>query len=130
MVVGDGPDRPALEAIAGSTIEFRGRLNGAWRTWRPFTPDAGDLVFPGEEDFGIVPLEANASGKPVVAFKAGGALDTVVDGRTGVYFADPSAAFARRGDRPVRHDRLESVRASACMPRDSGPSIQHDTSRP
>jgi glycosyltransferase involved in cell wall biosynthesis len=44
------------------------------------------LVFPGEEDFGIAPLEANASGRPVVAFAGGGALDTVVDGRTGVLF--------------------------------------------
>src|SRR5436305_1783651 len=44
------------------------------------------LVFPGEEDFGIAPLEANASGRPVIAYAAGGALDTVVDGQTGVLF--------------------------------------------
>jgi glycosyltransferase involved in cell wall biosynthesis len=43
-------------------------------------------VFPGEEDFGIAPLEANASGRPVIAYAAGGALDTVIDGHTGVLF--------------------------------------------
>jgi glycosyltransferase involved in cell wall biosynthesis len=44
------------------------------------------VVFPGEEDFGIVPLEANAAGRPVIAYQAGGALDTVVEGQTGVFF--------------------------------------------
>ena len=43
-------------------------------------------MFPGEEDFGIAPLEANASGRPVIAYAGGGALDTVIDGRTGVLF--------------------------------------------
>jgi glycosyltransferase involved in cell wall biosynthesis len=46
------------------------------------------LVFPGEEDFGIAPLEANASGRPVVAYAGGGALDTVDDGRTGILFGE------------------------------------------
>jgi glycosyltransferase involved in cell wall biosynthesis len=51
------------------------------------------LVFPGEEDFGIAPIEAALSGRPVIAYRAGGALDTVRDGRTGVFFerADPVA---------------------------------------
>jgi glycosyltransferase involved in cell wall biosynthesis len=84
IVIGDGPDRPALERIAGPTVQFRGRL-----------PDdevadhyarCRGFVLPGEEDFGITPLEANASGKPVVAFGAGGALDTVREGVSGVLF--------------------------------------------
>jgi glycosyltransferase involved in cell wall biosynthesis len=48
------------------------------------------LIFPGEEDFGIIPLEAMASGRPVVAFAKGGALETVIDGVTGVLFAEQS----------------------------------------
>ena len=44
------------------------------------------FIFPGEEDFGITPVEAQAAGKPVIAFKAGGALETVIDGETGVFF--------------------------------------------
>ena len=46
------------------------------------------LVFPGEEDFGLVPVEAQASGRPVIAYAAGGALDTVVEGETGLFFSE------------------------------------------
>ncbi len=84
VVVGDGPDRPRLEALAGPTVTMRGRLPRA----EVVTLMAGcrALVFPGEEDFGLTPLEANASGRPVIAYRAGGALETVVDGDTGVFF--------------------------------------------
>lgn len=84
-IVGDGRDRAALQARAGPNVEFLGRL-----------PDAAvcDLMarcraflFPGLEDFGIAPVEAQAAGRPVIAFAGGGALDTVVDGITGVLFA-------------------------------------------
>ena len=86
VVIGDGPDRQRLQRIAGPTIEFLGRqpdtvvaqAAGACRA----------LLFPGEEDFGIVPLEVNAAGRPVVAWKGGGALETVIDGRTGVFFGE------------------------------------------
>src|SRR5690606_25528690 len=49
-------------------------------------------IFPGVEDFGIVPVEAQACGKPVVAFRDGGALETIVEGETGVFFDQPEAA--------------------------------------
>lgn len=48
------------------------------------------LIFPGEEDFGIVPVEAMASGKPVIAYRKGGALETVIEGETGVFFDEPT----------------------------------------
>jgi glycosyltransferase involved in cell wall biosynthesis len=89
IVVGEGRDRAALERLAGPTVQFTGRL--------PDTELAGLLagcrafLFPGCEDFGIAPVEAQAAGRPVIAFAGGGALDTVVDGVTGVLFNEQSA---------------------------------------
>lgn len=83
-IIGGGPGKKALQAMAGPTIEFAGRLSDA-EVAQAFARCRG-LIFPGEEDFGIAPLEANASGRPVVAYAAGGALDTVVDGVSGVHF--------------------------------------------
>jgi glycosyltransferase involved in cell wall biosynthesis len=84
VIIGDGPDRAVLQRMAKPNIRFLGRLPD---------PQVADyyarcraLLFPGDEDFGIVPLEANAAGRPVIAFHAGGALDTVVDGQTGIFF--------------------------------------------
>lgn len=89
-IVGLGPDMPRLKAMAGPTIELLGRL-----------PDGNQLaelyahckafIFPGEEDFGIAPVEAMASGRPVIAYRAGGAIETVVEGRTGLFFEEPTA---------------------------------------
>lgn len=89
VVVGDGPARASLQAIAGPTIEFRGRMDDAGVADALQT--ARGLIFPGEEDFGIAPLEANACGRPVIAYGAGGALDTVRPGVTGVLFTSPTA---------------------------------------
>lgn len=84
LVVGEGRDRAALESRAGPGIRFLGRLPD--EELRQLLPRARGLVLPGREDFGIVPLEANAAGVPVVAYRGGGALDTVVEGETGVLF--------------------------------------------
>ena len=83
-IVGTGPDMAGLKRIAGPTVEFLGRLSDA-EVAREFARCQA-LIFPGEEDFGMTPLECMASGRPVVAFAAGGALETVVDGETGVLF--------------------------------------------
>ena len=85
-VVGAGGCEAALRRMAGPSVRFLGRLSdeevtGLYRRCRL-------LVFPGEEDYGIVPLEAQACGRPVVAFGRGGALETIEDGRTGVFFAE------------------------------------------
>lgn len=93
IVVGDGPERARLEASAGPTVEFVGHVP---RT-RLLELYAGchAYLLPGIEDFGIAPVEAMAAGKPVVAMAAGGALETVVPGITGVHCAAPTArAFA------------------------------------
>jgi glycosyltransferase involved in cell wall biosynthesis len=90
VVIGSGQDEARLKSLAGPTVEFLG--------WRP-DAELRDhlrrcraLLFPGEEDFGIVPVEANACGTPVVAFARGGATETVVplkrEGATGEWFEE------------------------------------------
>ncbi len=89
VVIGDGPDRKRLESIAGPSVEFLGRVSDA--TVKRFASRCRALLFPGEEDFGMTPLEINAAGRPVVAYRAGGALETVVEGKTGIFFDQPTS---------------------------------------
>ncbi len=83
-IFGDGPDLMRLKGIAGPTIEFLGRVDD--NTRKELYKNAKGYLFPQLEDFGITPLEAQASGTPVIAFKKGGALDTVIEGKTGIFF--------------------------------------------
>lgn len=87
-VVGDGPDRARLQARAGPTVRFLGRISDS--ELREEMTHCRAFIFPGEEDFGLAPLEAQASGRPVIAYAAGGALETVRDGMTGVFFREQS----------------------------------------
>ena len=73
-IAGDGSERKKLEKMAASNIEFLGRVNDD--EVLSLLQNARGLIFPGEEDFGITPLEANACGRPVVAYKAGGVIET------------------------------------------------------
>jgi glycosyltransferase involved in cell wall biosynthesis len=87
-VVGNGPERANLERLTGGGIELVG-----WRTdeeIRDLYRSCVAAILPGEEDFGIVPVEAQSCGRPVVALGRGGALDTVIDGETGVLFDQPT----------------------------------------
>ncbi|HEX2942127.1 MAG TPA: glycosyltransferase [Rhodopila sp.] len=86
VIVGDGAQRNALMRLAGPTIRFLGRVNDT--ELRKVYSECRALVFPGEEDFGIVPLEAMASGRPVLAYGRGGALETVIPGETGLLFQE------------------------------------------
>lgn len=85
-IVGEGPERERLQAMAGPTVEFLG-----------FVPEDDlpelisgclALIFPGEEDFGIVPVEAMAAGRPVIGLARGGLLESAVDGKTAVMFPE------------------------------------------
>ena len=84
VIAGDGRSRESLEALAGPSITFLGRVSdddlpGLFAHCRAY-------VLPGVEDFGIAPVQAQAAGRPVIAYAAGGAMDTVIEGRTGTYF--------------------------------------------
>lgn len=85
-IVGTGRDEARLQALANPNVRFLGRLS-TQETW-DLMGRCKALIFPGEEDFGIVPLEAQAAGRPVIALAAGGALETVVEGKTGAFFRE------------------------------------------
>ncbi|MBM3093847.1 glycosyltransferase [Ensifer sp. T173] len=90
VVIGDGKEQDIarLKRMAGPTVTFLGRAPFA--VLKEKLSRCRALVFPGEEDFGIVPVEAMASGRPVIAFGAGGALETVVPNLTGMLFEQQS----------------------------------------
>ncbi len=85
-IAGAGRDRAALEAIAGPTVRFLGRISDDEKRERYARCTAA--LFPAEDDFGIAQVEAQAAGRPVVAYGRGGALESVRDGVTGVLFAE------------------------------------------
>ena len=89
VIIGDGPDERRLRSVATPTTRFLGRVNDDER--RLLFARARAVIVPGIEDFGLVPIEAAASGRPTVAFASGGALETVVEGATGIFFREPSS---------------------------------------
>ena len=90
IITGEGRDREALQTMAGPSIEFTGRLS--WSEVARLMANCKAFIFPGCEDFGMTPVEAQAAGRPVIAFAAGGALDTVVDQETGIFFHQQTVA--------------------------------------
>jgi glycosyltransferase involved in cell wall biosynthesis len=88
-IIGDGRDRHRLEVMANRNVQFLGPL--ADHEMRQCLSQCKAFIFPGEEDFGIAPLEAQAAGRPVIAYAAGGALETVVEGETGLFFREHTA---------------------------------------
>ncbi|MBB3108564.1 glycosyltransferase involved in cell wall biosynthesis [Paenibacillus phyllosphaerae] len=89
IIIGEGPDRKRLEGLAGNSIEFLGRRSDEEVTY--YMQRCQALLFPGVEDFGITPLEANACGRPVIAYYEGGALDTIKEGLNGLFFKEQNA---------------------------------------
>lgn len=93
-VIGNGPDYPRLAKIAGPTITFKGRATGNWVSDADIPAElvrAEAFLFASFDDFGIVSVEALAAGTPVIAYKAGGALDYVEPGKTGLFFEEQTA---------------------------------------
>jgi glycosyltransferase involved in cell wall biosynthesis len=113
VVIGQGSELEALKRRAGRNIEFLGSqtkevLRDHYRRCRAF-------VFPGIEDFGITPLEAMASGRPVIAYAAGGALETVIDGETGFFFHEQTPEALANAVR--QFEALDAPAEAACRAR-------------
>ncbi|OGW86286.1 MAG: hypothetical protein A3C35_03640 [Omnitrophica bacterium RIFCSPHIGHO2_02_FULL_46_11] len=105
-IVGEGPLRSKLERITQfEGIQFEGWLDQA--KLRERYADCRALIFPGEEDFGIVPLEAQAYGKPVIAYGKGGALESVTSD-TGIFFYEQSAEALIKAVKKFEHFRFDS----------------------
>jgi len=89
VIAGTGDESERLKATAGKNVEFLGRVSDDQVDKLYSTCRA--LIFPGIEDFGMVPVEAQAAGAPVIAFRAGGALETIRENETGIFFDEQSA---------------------------------------
>jgi len=84
VVAGDGLERISLEKLGGETVKFVGRVSD--RRLKQLYSNCRALLFPSDEDFGLVPVEVQASGRPVIAYRSGGALETVIEDKTGIFF--------------------------------------------
>jgi glycosyltransferase involved in cell wall biosynthesis len=115
VVIGEGKELAKLKRIAGPTITFLGRA--PFPVLKEKLARCRALIFPGEEDFGIVPVEAMASGRPVIAFGRGGALETVLHGQTGILFNEQSEEALIEAVQAYEADeaafRPEAIRAHA-----------------
>ncbi|HXF82745.1 MAG TPA: glycosyltransferase [bacterium] len=113
VVVGGGPELPRLRALAGPTVRFAGEVSD--EALREYYRRCRALVFPGVEDFGLVPVEAQACGRPVIAFGAGGALESVQEGVTGLFFRAPTADALAQAVRDLERHRFNpaAIRAHA-----------------
>lgn len=100
-ILGEGRDRRRLERIARDNVEFLGRQPD--HQLRELLAVSRGLIFPAEDDFGIVCVEALASGRPVLALARGGAAEIVEDGRTGILFASPTPEAVADAVRRAEH---------------------------
>ncbi|HYU20925.1 MAG TPA: glycosyltransferase [Chloroflexota bacterium] len=110
-IVGDGRDHTRLRARASTNVEFVGRVDD--ETLTQLYAGCRAYLIVAEEDFGIAPVEAQAAGRPVVAYAAGGALDTVIDGETGVLFREQSPEALAEAVRKLEQSSFDSSRIRA-----------------
>ena len=110
-VIGEGPQRRRLERLAGPTVQFLGRQPDEFV--RHALARCTALLLPGAEDFGLTPLEAQASGRPPIAFAAGGALETVRDGTSGFLFEESTPASLVAAMRRAMLDTLSAQQLRA-----------------
>ena len=113
IVVGDGPELPRLRAMAGPAVTFADEVGDA--ILRDLYRGCRALIFPGEEDFGIVPVEAQACGRPVIAYGRGGVLESVRPAVTGMFFGQQTADALTAAVRAFRDETFDPavIRAHA-----------------
>ncbi len=97
VVIGQGPERKNLEKMARKNIKFLGWQSD--ETTKKYFRNCRAFIFPGEDDFGIAPVEAMSYGKPVLAYRKGGAIETIIEGVTGEFFDDPATESLADGIR-------------------------------
>lgn len=107
VIIGTGSERKNLIARAKPNITFLGRAS--FDVMKSHYAKCRALIFPGIEDFGIVPLEAMASGRPVIAFGRGGAKETILDGITGMFFYEPSALALNAAISKFEEDKSNDI---------------------
>ncbi len=99
VIIGDGPDKKRLEKLSESNIKFKGFLNDDEIV--KYYQNCRAFIFAGKDDFGIAPVEAMAAGKPVLAYRQGGATETVIEGVTGEFFDSPIVELLADGVRRI-----------------------------
>ncbi len=102
IVIGEGPEKQRFEAISGPTVKVLGWVSEDERN--KYLKNCTAFIFPGEDDFGIAPVEAMGWGKPVLAYRAGGALETVLAGITGEFFDEATPEILADGVRRLRQN--------------------------
>lgn len=107
-IIGSGRYEKKLRRLAGKNITFMGQLSDA--EVRDHMARCRALIFPGEEDFGLTPVEAQASGRPVIAYGAGGALSTVIDGETGIFFYEQTVESLMAAVESFRDEQFDPQR--------------------
>jgi glycosyltransferase involved in cell wall biosynthesis len=110
VIIGKGKEERKLKSIAKKNIKFEGFVDDD--VLPLYYQNANALIFPQEEDFGIVPVEAQAAGIPVIAYNKGGALDTVIDGKTGLFFEEQTANSLKQAVK--KFDKM-SIRKEDCV---------------
>lgn len=115
IVVGDGPQRNSLESSAPANVTFTGRVSEAELRW--LYAHCSTVVSASHEDFGLTPVEAGLFGKPVAVLRAGGFLDTTIEGVTGLFFEQPEPWAVAEGIRRVLAERWNPVEIAAAADR-------------
>jgi len=122
-VIGDGPDHRRLRKMAGKTITFLGHATD--EVIEEEFASAHALLFPNLDDFGITPVEAMASGTPVIAYKVGGSLDYIVPGKTGEFFDKPTVGSLAATLKQFKPDRYSSAAIAVYARRFSAEHFRH-----
>jgi glycosyltransferase involved in cell wall biosynthesis len=106
IVAGDGPDSNKLKSEANENIKFTGRVSNSQKN--DLLQKAKALIFPAEEDFGIVPVESMSHGTPVIAYSKGGVIESVIDKKTGIFFNKQTVSSLKEAIREFEKTKFDT----------------------